>query len=59
MADVIIILLFVAVLGFPGFYLITRAVFKQGSRKTAFWFAGLATALLVVILTLLMAGVSL
>lgn len=59
MADVIIILFFVVLLAFPGFYVITRKIFPGGSRKAAFWLSGLVTAVLVGILTLVMAGVSL
>lgn len=59
MADVIIILLFVVLLAFPGFYLITRQIFKGGSRKAAFWLSGLVTAALVGVLALVMAGASL
>lgn len=56
MGSVILILFFVILVAFPGFYIITRKVFKRGSRRAAMWLSGLLTALLVVILAVIMAG---
>jgi len=51
MASIIVILVFVALLAVPGFYIITRKVFPKGSKKSAMWAAVLLTALLIGILT--------
>ena len=56
MGAVILILVFAALVGFPGFYIITRKVFKGGSRKAALWLSALVTLLLVVVLAVVMAG---
>lgn len=56
MWSIILILIFAALVGFPGFYIITRQVFKGGSRKKAFWLSTLMTVLLVGLLALVMAG---
>lgn len=46
----ILILLFVILIAFPGFYIITRAIFPRGAKRTAAWIAGGLTLLLVLIL---------
>lgn len=56
MGGVILILVFAALVGFPGFYIITRKVFKGDSRKSALWLSLLVTALFVGVLAALMAG---
>lgn len=56
MGGVILILVFAALVGFPGFYIITRKVFKGGSRKSALWLSLLVTVLFVGVLAALMAG---
>lgn len=56
MGGVILILVFAALVEFPGFYIITRKVFKGGSRKSALWLSLLVTALFVGVLAALMAG---
>lgn len=52
----ILILLFVILVAFPGFYIITRKVFPHGSKKTAAWLSAGLTILLVMILTTVMMG---
>lgn len=56
MGSVILILFFVVLVAFPGFYIITRKVFKKGSRRAALWLSVLLTALLVVFLAAVMDG---
>ncbi len=56
MGGILLILFFVILIAFPGVYIITRKVFARGDRKTALWMAGLVTLLLVVILSVVMAG---
>ncbi len=56
MGGVILILVFAALVGFPGFYIITRKVFKGGSRKAALWLSLLVTVVFVGALAALMAG---
>ncbi|MDO5765141.1 MAG: hypothetical protein Q4P84_05530 [Elusimicrobiales bacterium] len=50
MISVIVILFFVVLLAVPGFYIITRKVFPQGSKKSALTLAILLTVLLIGIL---------
>lgn len=47
MTGLIIIAVFVVMLGFPGFYIITRKMFPKGSKKTARIVSALITAALV------------
>ena len=47
-----LIFLFVVLLAVPGFYLITRAIFPQHSKRAARRIAYLLTALLVTIIAL-------
>lgn len=54
MTGLIFIFLFVILLAVPGFYIITRKVFPQGSKKTARLLSYVLTALLVIILALTM-----
>ena len=56
MGGVILILVFATLVGFPGFYIITRKVFKGGSRKAALWLSLLVTVVFVGALAALMAG---
>lgn len=53
---VILILLFLILLAFPGFYIITRKIFPHGSKKAATWLSAGLTALLVVLLILVLKG---
>ena len=50
MTGLILIFLFVILLAVPGFYIITRAVWPKGSKKTARLVSYLLTALLATIL---------
>ena len=50
------ILLFVLLLSFPGFYIITRKVFARGSKRSAVWLSAAVTALLLIGLLLIMFG---
>ena len=52
MTGLIFIFLFVILLAVPGFYIITRKVFPQSSKKTARLLSYALTALLVAILAL-------
>ena len=52
MTGLIFIFVFVVLLAVPGFYIITRKVFPQGSKKTARLLSYMLTALLVLILAL-------
>lgn len=56
MLGILLILLFVVLVAFPGFYIITRRVFPHGRKRTAAWLAAGLTLLLVCILAALMAG---
>ena len=56
MAGMILILIFVLLLAFPGFYIITRSIFARGSKKMAVGIAAGLTVLLVLILTAVMLG---
>ena len=56
MAGMILILIFVALLALPGFYIITHGLFPRGSKKSAMWISILLTVLLVFILTVIMIG---
>lgn len=56
MGSIILILFFVVLVAFPGIYIITRKVFKRGSRRAALWLSGLVTALLVAVMAVVMAG---
>ncbi|MBR3603339.1 MAG: hypothetical protein IKL48_01395 [Elusimicrobiaceae bacterium] len=56
MLGVIFILIFVLLLAFPGFYLITRQVFPRGSKRKAAWISGLVSAIFLVGLLLMMFG---
>ncbi len=54
MTGIILIFLFVILLAIPGFYIITRAVWPKGSKKTARWVSYLLTVLLAAILAAVM-----
>ena len=56
MAGMILILIFVLLLAFPGFYIITHSIFPRGSKKMAAYIALGLTVLLVLILTAVMLG---
>lgn len=56
MIGLIGILIFVMLLAFPGFYLITRKVFPKSSKRSSAWVAAGTTLLLVLILLLVMFG---
>lgn len=59
MWGIISILLFTALLAFPGFYIITRKIFPKKSKKMASWVAGITTAVFLFLLTLGMLGTTL
>ncbi|MBE6421554.1 MAG: hypothetical protein E7027_05450 [Elusimicrobium sp.] len=50
MAGIFSILIFVILLAFPGFYIITRKIFPKRSKRSAAWISALLTALLIGIL---------
>ncbi len=54
MTGIILIFLFVILLAVPGFYIITRAVWPKGSKKTARFVSYLLTVLLAAILAVFM-----
>ena len=58
MAGMILILIFVILLAFPGFYIIIHSIFPRGSKKTAASISVLLTVLLVLILFFSMIGVA-
>lgn len=51
MAGLITIFAFVVLMAVPGFYIITRKVFPNMSKKNAAWITGIVTVLFVAILT--------
>ncbi|WP_428074439.1 hypothetical protein [Candidatus Avelusimicrobium aviculae] len=55
MTGLIIIAVFAVMLGFPGFYIITRKIFPKGSKKTAALICALLTAALVGLMFYLLA----
>ncbi len=55
MTGLIIIAVFAVMLGFPGFYIITRKIFPQGSKKTAALVCALLTAAMVGLMFYLLA----
>lgn len=58
MLSLISILVFVILLSVPGFYIITRKMFPQQSKKSAGWVSAVLTVILVGILLAVM-GVTL
>lgn len=54
MTGIILIFLFVILLAVPGFYIITRAMWPKGSKKSARFVSYLLTALLTATLAALM-----
>ncbi|MBP5404094.1 MAG: hypothetical protein J6Y17_03280 [Elusimicrobiaceae bacterium] len=54
MTGIILIFLFVILLAVPGFYIITRAVWPKGSKKTARIVSYLLTVLLAAVLAAFM-----
>ena len=50
MAGIFSILIFVILLAFPGFYIITRKIFPKSSKRSTAWISALLTALLIGIL---------
>lgn len=54
MLSVISILLFVVLLAVPGFYIITRKMFPNKSKKSAAWVSAILTVILVGILLTVM-----
>lgn len=50
MAGLIMIFVFVVLMAVPGFYIITRKLFPQHSKRSAMWTTLLLTALLVAVL---------
>lgn len=56
MGGMILILLFAGLIGFFGFYIITRKVFTGSSRKSVLWLSALVTVLFVGLLAVLMTG---
>lgn len=58
MLSILSILVFVVLLAVPGFYIITRKMFPQKSKKSAGWISAVLTVILVGILLAVM-GVTL
>lgn len=56
MAGIILILIFVLLLAFPGFYIITHSIFPRGSKKMAACVSLGLTVLLVLVLAAVMLG---
>ncbi len=56
MGSILLILFFTMVMTFFGVYIITRQMFKEGSKKAALFLSALVTILLVVILLAIMTG---
>ena len=54
MAGLVIMIVFVVMIGFPGFYIITRKVFPRGSKAKAAWLCALLTAALAGLLVYLL-----
>lgn len=52
----ILILLFAVLLAFPGFYIITRAVFPKSSKRSSVWIATGLTGVLVLLLLAILFG---
>ena len=50
------ILLFTALLAFPGIYIITRKIFPKKSKKMAAWVSGITTIVFLFLLTVSMLG---
>ncbi|MBQ7908276.1 MAG: hypothetical protein IJ311_02115 [Elusimicrobiaceae bacterium] len=50
------ILIFVLLLSFPGFYIITRKIFPRGSKRSAAWISGLVTFVFLALMLALMFG---
>lgn len=50
------IFIFVLLLSFPGFYIITRKVFPRGSKRSAVWLSAAVTTILMIGLLLMMFG---
>lgn len=59
MWGIIAILIFTALLAFPGFYIITRKIFPRKSKKLASWTAGITTALFLLLLVVSLLGTTL
>ena len=56
MSGMILILVFVMLLAFPGFYIIIHSMFPRGSKRTAAYISMLLTLLLVFVLLFSMIG---
>ena len=56
MGDMILILIFVILLAFPGFYIIMHSIFPHARKKTLAYIAALLTVLLVCVLLVTMVG---
>jgi len=56
MAGLISILVFVALLAVPGFYIITRKMFPKSSKRSSVWVSAGLTVLLVALMLLGMFG---
>lgn len=54
MLGLITILVFVALIAVPGFYIITRKVFPKRSKKSAAWTTGILTVILIGVLAAFM-----
>ncbi len=51
------ILIFILLLSFPGFYLITRKIFPRSSKRNAAWISGVVTAVFLAGILAMMFGV--
>jgi len=56
MGGMILILIFAALLAWPGFYIITHRMFPRRSKKTAACISLIMTVLLVFVLLVIMIG---
>ena len=50
------IFIFVLLLSFPGFYLITRKVFPRSSKRSAAWISAVVTAVFLAMILAMMLG---
>ena len=54
MAGLVIVIVFVVMIGFPGFYIITRKMFPRSSKAKSAWLCGVLTAALAGLLVYLL-----
>ncbi len=56
MMDIIVILCFVILLAFPGFYIITRKIFPHRSRKYTTYLSLIVTTVLIIFMLAMLQG---